>query len=135
MHYQQDWVMRQIGIIISVLRALIAGRNANKNSFDEFAQSSSLDNTLHSKIFSLIREDKIGEAEDLIFDAIEQNEPNIREIAFDFYEKINALPDEKLLKNDFSRDEIIAGLREICKIFQLSEDVFFEILDKIKNDE
>lgn len=130
MQYQQDWVMRQIEIIISILRGLIAGRSANKNKFDEFARSTALDESLRTKLSEKIAEHRIGEAEDLLFDAIETSKEPLTEDAFWFYEKINALSDETLNAGDFSRAEILSGLREICGHYHLPDAVFFEILDK-----
>lgn len=133
MQYQQDWVMRQIEIIISILRGLIAGRSANKNKFDEFARSSSLDDTLRTLLLEKIEANRICDAEDLLFDAIDEDRPDAPENAFWFYEKINTLSDEVLRADHFSREEIIAGLREVCRRYRLPKDAFFEIFEKLRS--
>ena len=41
-------------------------------------------------------------------------------LAFDFYDRLNKMTDEELEQNDFSREEIDSGLRDVMKLYELS---------------
>ncbi len=133
MQYQEDWLMRQIVIIASMLRGIAAGRSANKNSFDEFEQTNSLSNTLYTRLLGLLAQGRICDAENLLFESMD--EEDVLETAISFYEKVNEFSDEELANRNFSRAEIMSGLHEVCKRYEISDDAFFEIANKLKEDE
>lgn len=133
MQYQEDWLMRQIAIIASMLRGIAAGRSANKNSFDEFEQTNALSNMLYTRLLGLLAQGRLCDAENLLFESM--GEEDVLETAILFYEKVNEFSDEELANHNFSRAEIMSGLHEVCKRYEISDDAFFEIANKLKEEE
>ena len=57
---------------------------------------------------------KLGEAEDLLFSSIEKNKTrNSIFIAGEFYTLMMELSDEELEEKNFSRQEVVAGIKDI----------------------
>ncbi|MBQ9937617.1 MAG: hypothetical protein IJO86_04735 [Oscillospiraceae bacterium] len=71
-------------------------------------------------------EGKVNEAENLLFDTIyEHPEEEYFFVANDFYKELLNMSDDWLLKNNFSREEIGDGMKEILKIaadYGISQD-------------
>ncbi len=109
MGFQDDWMLRQIETIAQFVAKVVFQKNTIK-----YEVTDELNNTdiLYEKINHLIKEGKICQAENILFENIEYNDKYI-ELAADFYQKINALNDKQLEAADFSRDEIYEGLVEI----------------------
>jgi hypothetical protein len=75
---------------------------------------------LYGTIHRLISENKICEAENLLFEKLDTGDRNYLTLALDFYQTINRLSDEELEKQNFSRNEIQEGLQQILKKFQVT---------------
>ena len=61
----------------------------------------------------------INEAEDRLFELCEDNNRNKLQTALLFYSYLNKKNDEFLEKNNFSREEIVLGLRTIMSDYGL----------------
>ncbi|MBS5938725.1 hypothetical protein E5347_13925 [Clostridium sartagoforme] len=67
---------------------------------------------------SLISKKEYSKAEDLLFDEIEKSKTEaIYKIAVDFYEELSEKSDEELRENNFSKEEVLQGLRDIEALF------------------
>ncbi len=62
---------------------------------------------------------KINEAENLLFENLDTDNKRYMELALDFYERLNNFEDDFLEENNFSREEIEEGLKEIFKKFKV----------------
>lgn len=62
---------------------------------------------------------KLGEAEDLLFSSIEKNKTrNSVFIAGEFYTLMMELSDEELEEKNFSREEVLAGIKDIGELLK-----------------
>ena len=69
---------------------------------------------------------KLGEAEDLLFSSIEKNKTrNSIFIAGEFYTLLMELSDEELEEKNFSREEVMSGIKDIGELLE-EEILFFE---------
>ncbi len=69
---------------------------------------------------------KLGEAEDLLFSSIEKNKTkNSIFIAGEFYTLLMELSDEELEEKDFSREEVMSGIKDIGELLK-EEILLFE---------
>ena len=69
---------------------------------------------------------KLGEAEDLLFSSIEKNKTrNSVFIAGEFYTLMMELSDEELEEKNFSREEVLAGIKDIGELLK-EEIIFFD---------
>ncbi len=115
--YHQDWLMRQIETITRYVFSLLLGKGRELSSDIrlETKQTSQTDvNTLSYRLAELIRQEKFCEGENLLFSALEENDPEAPTAGLRFYASLNELPDETLNRGFFPRDEILSGLRELC---------------------
>jgi hypothetical protein len=126
MHYHEDWLMRQIMTAISILIKLITGDKsevAHANPEDALGETGGL----YLKLRELVLRGEIGKAEDILFEAVSSGEEGTPRAAALFYSQINALTDEELESCNFPRREILAGLRELCRIYGIPQDIFDSI--------
>ena len=70
--------------------------------------------TLLEDVEALVRAERFCEAENLLYAAVEEGEPEALTAGLRFYSDLNALPDETLVRCNFPRDEILSGLQELC---------------------
>ncbi len=123
MEYERGWVMRQIDLMIRFLTGVL-GLSARTNREQSFMQAYTAD-SLYTRVFALTDEGKLGEAEDLLFtDYADSAEDRAAVIAF--YDRLNAMTDEQLIKADFPREEIADGLRAWMQKYGIAdEDTLF----------
>lgn len=116
--FQEDWVMRQIESIVDFLTVALLGKKAAETEiFDSQENSSSDADRLHRELIQLIRDRKINEAENLLFDRLNSKDKTYLALAVDFYSRLNRLDNDTLEQCDFSRAEIEDGLKEVAGRF------------------
>ena len=111
MGFQDDWVLRQIEIIARYVANLIFHKNRITYTFETTDMLSEMDK-LHLVLDRLVQENRVGEAEDLLFENIRMTDKYI-ELATDFYSRLNGMTDAELETGDFSRDEVYDGYIDI----------------------
>lgn len=111
--YEQDYIMRAISNLIYFLARIVTGKDTATYvvSMSEEHKGSDL---LHQTIVDLLAGGKINEAENLLFEEFDPDDQNYILVALDFYQRLNALDDQALQQNDFSREEIEEGLRDMA---------------------
>lgn len=113
-----DWLLKQINVVSEFLQKLFIdmekGRKLNEN---EQYQKDSFE--FERLLENLIEEDRINDAENILFEKLETNNLMYATIATRFYDKLKGLSDEKLQKSNYSRDEILQGLNDMCDMFGL----------------
>ena len=112
--------MRQIEIVTRYVFSLLAGRGRELSSDIQLQTRRQTDgdaSSLGFRLAVLVGENRIGEAEDLLFAAVEEQNPEALTAGLQFYRDLNALPDERLEQGGFSREEILGGLKELCTAF------------------
>jgi hypothetical protein len=116
MLFENDWVMRQIDMLVQFAARVIFHKDAVEYDVQDESNLTNTDD-LYLKIQKLLKEGKICEAEDLLF----ENQNNTEEfltLALDFYQKLSKMSDEELEQHNFSRQEIYDGLKEILFRFK-----------------
>lgn len=111
MNYQQDWFMRQIETMVKMILKLLLGRDIDDALIDEIKDTNE---NLYNEIQNLISKGEFCQAEDKLYDALQDNESHAFAIALLFYQTLNTFDDERLSKSNFQRDEILSGIKNIC---------------------
>lgn len=114
MSYQQDYIMRMVTNLVRLLSKIIFDKDIPTYEVSNDEKYSKSDD-LHKNLLALLSEGKINEAEDMLFEDFDPSVNRDLKLALDFYNRLNNLDDEYLLENNFSREEIEEGLRDIAK--------------------
>nr|WP_297573201.1 DUF6483 family protein [uncultured Peptostreptococcus sp.] len=100
-----------------VYKELLGKKYSSLNDFD-LVYTPMEEITLIS-VKRLLFEGKIGQAEDLLFSSIEKNKSkNSIFIAGEFYTLLMEMSDKELEEKNFSRGEIMAGIKDIGRILK-----------------
>ena len=120
--YQQDWIMRQIEIIVQMVAKIIFKKD--NTQFDIYDESNSAEiHRLYERLINLLNELKINEAEDILFAKINNNDLIYLKVSMDFYSRLNKLSDEELEAANFTREEIKSGLEDILKLYDINVNI------------
>lgn len=112
--YEQDYIMRKISNIIKFLKTIIFGEDSSNYELSKNQENKQSDN-LHKILIELIAFGKVNEAENLLFENFDSKDNRQVLLALDFYERLNKLDDDFLQQNNFSKEEIEDGLKEIAR--------------------
>ena len=106
-----DWFMRQIERIVTALARLLLGKEltGSPSSGEEAARESG------ELLMELAAEGKICEAENLLFERAAPGDAFWLAAGLRFYQRLSEFPEETLRQNGFSREEILLGLKDLCK--------------------
>lgn len=67
---------------------------------------------------SLITKKEYNKAENVLFEEIEKNKSEANyKVAIDFYEELLEKSNEDLLENNFSKEEVLQGLKDLKLLF------------------
>lgn len=113
-----DFIEREITGLTRFLAKIIMNQSVATEELLDENNAVSSEKFLKYTLFKLISEGKINEAEDILFEWINEN-PKLEylSVAVEFYEKLNSMGDAALKDASFSREEIAEGLLEIKKIY------------------
>lgn len=109
--FEQDYVMRMVKEIARVLAKIIF--NADSETIEEDLKEDKETQQKLTKLFDMIDEGLINEAENIIFEILEKGNKTDLQIALQFYSYLNDKSDLFLEKHNFSREEILSGLRDV----------------------
>ena len=115
MFFQEDWIMRQITMMVQVIARML---NKEEIFYSVSGQATYVHtDMLHARLMELLMDGYINEAENFLFENIRMGHSEDLWVAADFYERLNAMSDTYLQAHDFSRDELKAGLEEIMALY------------------
>ncbi len=121
MIYEKDWMMKQIESVIIFIIFLLTGEKRSQLEVlgtDDMPYNS-LYSSLHQRV---LEQDYIGVEEEL-FNAIEEDDADAFNATIIFYFQLNRLGDEDLEKHNFSRERILDGLKEVCRVYGVPIDL------------
>ena len=127
--YHQDWLMRQIETITRYVFSILLGKEDELTGdiqIETQQQTDGAANTLSFRLGRLVQEQRLCEAEDLLYSAVEDGDADALTAGLRFYHDLNLLSDETLQRCDFPRDEILSGLRELCAAYGVDLSVIGE---------
>lgn len=118
MFMQQDWLMRQIEMMTIAIAQLLFGKGSKEYDLkEELGQEQS--GQLYQRLTGLLQEGRLNEAENLLFFELDETDPNMLAAAVSFYRQANALSDQELEAQDFTRAELWDGLGEVMERYGL----------------
>ena len=112
----KDWYVRQIEMMIQFIAKVIFKRDTMEYSITDLLNKTFYD-LLHEELLTMISEGHIDDAENLLFDRLEEGNLSCFHVAVDFYLRLNKLSDNELDSLGFSREEIDTGLKDAAKAY------------------
>lgn len=116
--YEQDYIMRLIKEMVRAILKLLFNIDTESPTV-ELLENTEAKETL-TDLLEMVDKGKINEAENLIYDLIDVKNEDSLKLAILFYSYLNDKSDEFLEDNDFSREEVKAGIEEVAEKFGLS---------------
>ncbi len=115
--FEQDYVMRLIKEMVRAILKLLFNMDAESPSA-ELLENKEEKETLEN-LLDMVDAGKINEAENRLYDLINDVDMGSLEIALLFYSHLNDKTDEFLEENDFCREEIKLGMENVVDVFGL----------------
>ena len=110
--------MRQIETMVSAIISIIFQTSPKSENIEtEMTISDTVDSGKRDTIISFLQNGKICEAENWLYENMNEDDISWLNTAVYFYSEINKLSDEYLAAHDFSREEIESGLSEVCGLY------------------
>ena len=104
MFYEQDWILRQISIIIKFIRSLLSKEG---NVYEQDEEQT----VLKEEIEKLIELNRLKEANSLIVKT--SKDKDVLALGLWFYDLLNDFSDKRLEEGDLPREDILKGLRTL----------------------
>lgn len=119
MEVERDYIMRLVKEIVRVLGFLVRGKKEEED-LEEEIQTLPIDG-IFKFIIKLADRGNINEAENILFTQLDRTDMRHLYVAITFYEHVNEYTDEFLNGHDYTRDEILEGLKDIAKEYGVLE--------------
>lgn len=116
--YEQDYIMRLIKEMVRAILKLLFNIDTESPS-SELLKDAEEKQTLDS-LLDMIDEGRIKEAENSLYESIENMDKSGLEMALLFYSYLNDKSDDFLEEYDFTRDEVKQGLESITSRYGIS---------------
>lgn len=128
MYIKDDYILRLIHEIIRALFKLLFGKDLE----DEKDIHLSFENEkTYNELIHMIDNGEIDLAENSLIESLKTNDKQYFYLSLLFYGYLNKKEDSFLLEHNFSREEILDGLKHIANIYGYGN--FIEILSKGTN--
>lgn len=114
MDFEQDYIMRMIKQMVRVLFSLMFGKQYVEYELPEENDFTVSDDT-YVKILRLADDGFINEAENLLYKNIVSSDKRYFEMGLAFYEHLNSYSDDFLEAHNYSREEIMDGIRNFSE--------------------
>lgn len=119
--YSKDWFMMQVEQMVEFVTMVVFGKSYNEYQVEDYDNLTEEDR-LFIGITALLNENKISEAEKFLLEEVDVKNMKQFRVVLDFYQKLNNFSDEELEQNNFSREKIFNGLKNISERFGIQSD-------------
>lgn len=114
MFEEKDYYMRIVHELVRMLIRLVFGKDIDQDE-ETVVPLEMLDQ--YKKLISMIDSGEINEAENILVDGLEQDSRAYFELALMFYEKLNGKSDEFLTEHDYTRQEVLDGIKYVVDFY------------------
>ena len=110
----KDYVMRIVHEWIRTLIKLIFNKDIDQDKDTEIPLEVA---ERYRKLIAMIDDGEINEAENILLEGLEEGNRAYFEMALLFYEKLSGKTDEFLTAHDYSRAEVVDGLKYVVNYY------------------
>ena len=111
---EKDYYMRVVHELVRTLIRLVFRKEIDKDE-EKMVPLEVLEQ--YKKLTAMIDDGQINEAENLLLDGMEVDSRAYFELTLLFYEKLNAKTDEFLEEHDYSREEVLDGIKYVVDFY------------------
>lgn len=111
---QEDWFMRQIEAMTRAIAQLLLHRSPDAGMSEIFRADL---NAHEAQLDALLSSEGPCAAENRLFEEMDTSDLEWLEAALHFYGQLSKMPESELASHDFSREEILSGLRSVCRAY------------------
>ena len=111
---EKDYYMRVVHELVRTLIRLVFRKEIDKDE-EKTVPLEVLEQ--YKRLTDMIDEGQINEAENLLLDGMEVDSRAYFELTLLFYEKLNAKTDEFLEEHDYSREEVLDGIKYVVDFY------------------
>ena len=113
--FEQDYIMHLIGEMVRAFLKLLFNIDLDTKESQIFNETEIA--AEYDELITLVDDGKINEAENKLLDGL--NSENIQDfkLALMFYSYLNEMDIDFLAEHDFSKKEIIDGLKQVSKVY------------------
>ena len=111
---EKDYYMRVVHELVRTLIRLVFRKEIDKDE-EKTVPLEVLEQ--YKRLTDMIDEGQINEAENLLLDGMEADSRAYFELTLLFYEKLNAKTDEFLEEHDYSREEVLDGIKYVVDFY------------------
>jgi hypothetical protein len=116
---KDDWEEKQVDVDAKMLAKIIFNKET-PNYLPLEHQSDTQVNALYTQLDTMLQQNLLNEAEDLLYEQVDTKNYRYLEMAIDFYVKLNKKTDKELDESDFERSEIEEGLQDMIHRFNIT---------------
>lgn len=109
MAVSEDYLLRSIQDISRLISTLLLGKD--RVDFEELEEAEEESKELYEKMISMAEAGDINGAENLLSQEMKEADKTYLELALSFYLYLNDFDDDFLDDHDYSREEILDGIR------------------------
>lgn len=111
---EKDYYMRVVHELVRTLIRLVFRKDIDKDE-EKTVPLEVLEQ--YKRLTDMIDDGQINEAENLLLDGMEADSRAYFELTLLFYEKLNAKTDEFLEEHDYSREEVLDGIKYVVDFY------------------
>lgn len=119
MDYQQDYVMRLIKQMMQAVSHIVFHKT-DTDKRTESIQEKTTEGAQEIDLLALADSGQINEAENQLYESLDTTDMSQLRKAFAFYEHINEYQNDFLEEHDYSREEVLDGIKNISSEFGIS---------------
>lgn len=116
MDYEQDYVMRLIKQMMQALAKIIF-KKTDDEEINEAILITGPEGEKEIDLFHMADNGQINEAENLLYEHLDTSDMSQLRNAFAFYEHINEYQNDFLEEHNYSREEVLEGIKNISEEF------------------
>lgn len=118
--FENDYIMRQIKGMAAVLAKLFFGKE-DTTYVPDFARNKQADE-LYFRLQLLLSENKLSQAEDLLFRTLDKTDTAFLAVGIDYFAKLEKLPIETLNAAGYDEDDLQKGLDDLAALYGLNPE-------------
>lgn len=123
-NFENDYIMRMIRDMVRFIATVAFGRTDLMVDIDDINKADTgrvpPSTLMYADMLALLEKGNICGAEDMLYEQMDTSDMGYLEAGLAFYHKLTELDDDELESCNYSREEILDGLRELSDIFGIS---------------